>query len=97
MDCVICEGYADNIFLSVRLTEAQVKANKKFCEFYSKASKDFPLNVTTFFKETCKILSALGDAPCSMAYPKAFAAFLKCLVHILHISYRNMIMTPTLK
>ncbi|KAJ8712545.1 hypothetical protein PYW07_005387 [Mythimna separata] len=91
-DCVICGGWADDIMLSSRLSNAQEKAFQKFMS-YANTMVNLSKTIKSDYKETCKILLALSDAPCSKEYVKAFVSFVECIKHCVQFKFPNEIMS----
>lgn len=91
-DCVICGGRADDyIFLNPHLSDAKVKAYTKFIT-YINSKGNLPQNNKSDYKETCNILTALSDEPCSKEYVRGFVTFVQCIMNFVHSKFPNVIM-----
>ncbi|KAJ8712544.1 hypothetical protein PYW07_005386 [Mythimna separata] len=93
-DCIICGGRADIIMLNSRLSNAQARAFKKFVS-YAKTMVNISQTIKSDYKETCKILLALSDAPCSKEYVRAFVSFARCIMHCVQFKYPNVMMAES--
>ncbi|KAJ8715266.1 hypothetical protein PYW08_005247 [Mythimna loreyi] len=91
-DCIICGGRADNILLNSHLSKPQEKAFTKFMK-YASSMVDVSKTIKSDYKETCNIVSALSDSPCSKEYVRVFVSFVQCIMHCVQFKFPNMMLT----
>ncbi|XP_047032406.1 SET and MYND domain-containing protein 4-like [Helicoverpa zea] len=89
-DCKVCSE--DDSLRKQSLSDEELKAYHTFIIHHPDTTINFPQNIATRYKDTCKILQKLSKAPFSKEYALAFVALLHCLMHCIEYKYPNVIM-----